>query len=1215
MKDITYAKFYNVSESTLNSFILSFLFCLSFLFYSSISFANDKIVLQLKSEHGFQFAGFYAAQLENYYKNDNLDVTIVPFDSTENQSDSSIDQVINNKAQFGIGNLDILLKKDQGHDLLILSPIFQKSATVFYSLKQKQINSIYDLKDMTIAVDKGGFVHFEVLSLFKFHGFDAKQINFKFISPSLDNLLNGTVDVIATYGVSGDYDNRYISEQLNRINTDKFSGDFYGDVLYTSRKIYNKNPKMVNDFVKASIKGWNYAVNNKPSLIQQIVKNYTNPKMSSEEFFEYNNSFANIIEDFLQWPDIDIGHSNTIRWFNTYNQLKSSGIIKGDWSMNELLVEADAYNYNKTKVYLIVILIATLIIIQLYYFNKIKDFRIYYFTSVLVLASLLYMAEVFLYNKNKQSLEVKSLQQLNTIRAKLIEIINTNLSSLKGLAAYISVNPEITQEQFIAYSEQIYQKHNAIINFAAAPDLVVTMVYPLLGNEGVLGLDYNQNKPQKELANKAKDSGNIVIAGPLKLVQGGDAIIARTSVTLNDTNPPKFWGIVSLPLDLQKILSYSGVYDSSLSINLAIRGKDGLGNNGDVFYGDPQIFEDLNALNVEVYVGDGLWNLVAQPKQGWEMPPEWSWSLRLLMGLILSFIFYLLFLKQEQRNKSRSYEKKIEDNRKLLHEVGELALIGGWKVDSTGNLLQWTAEKDSPLGASFPNNMNTLDDILKVFDISQRIQNQDFFINAIKKGLAFDFETFFKKKNGRKVWFRIASDEFIKKENGYEVSGAIQNISDYKEIYQILNQQAKYDSLTKLLNRSEFIKQLNFAIEQARIETIKIAILFIDIDDFKNINDNLGHSLGDESLKHVSKVIKSCFTKKHPISRFSGDEFITYIKYTNHDYLLSNINSILEKISQPFMVSNTRIFISCSIGIGLFPEHASTSEELIGKADLAMYKVKHNGKNNYSFYSDELSVVAEKKHKLKNKLLHAFRSNELMVYYQPIVNLQTHKICKLEALIRWIDKEDFQYNTEEFIKIAEESGLINEIDMFVLESSLSTIYYLNATSNNNIDLSFNVSPSLFINAGKTLDDWISKIIEIRKFIGVTVEITEHSLIQNPENTKKILNQLKAHDINIAIDDFGVGYSSLNYLTQFPIDQIKIDKSFISRIGQNDKSDLMVEILLHLAQQLNIKVVAEGIENEMQLNFIKNRNCEFGQGYFFSKAHSIEYLVDKLKLNY
>ena len=252
---------------------------------------------------------------------------------------------------------------------------------------------------------------------------------------------------------------------------------------------------------------------------------------------------------------------------------------------------------------------------------------------------------------------------------------------------------------------------------------------------------------------------------------------------------------------------------------------------------------------------------------------------------------------------------------------------------------------------------------------------------------------------------------------------------------------------------------------------------------------------------------------------------------------------------------------------------------------------------------------------MKNKIYHAFKNNEFQVHYQPIIDLNTHKIDKIEALVRWIDERGFQYDTEEFIKIAEESGLINEIDMFVLSDTLNTINYLKATSNQDIEVSFNVSENLFKNSGKILDQWLSKIIELRNLIGITVEISEQTMIQNPSKTETILNELKKHDINIAIDDFGVGYSSLNYLIQFPIDQIKIDKSVIAKIGNDTKSDLLVGVLLSLAKQLNIKVVAKGIENEAQLSFIKNHGCDFGQGYFFSKAHPIDYLADKLRLNY
>jgi EAL domain-containing protein (putative c-di-GMP-specific phosphodiesterase class I) len=302
-------------------------------------------------------------------------------------------------------------------------------------------------------------------------------------------------------------------------------------------------------------------------------------------------------------------------------------------------------------------------------------------------------------------------------------------------------------------------------------------------------------------------------------------------------------------------------------------------------------------------------------------------------------------------------------------------------------------------------------------------------------------------------------------------------------------------------------------------------------------------------------------------------------------------------------VANSRLSDAFFISIGAFSILFSTVPELC--------------KTLYYRYICSRDLISEsiRRHTLKNKIHHAFKNNEFKVHYQPIIDLNTHKIKKIEALVRWIDERGYQYDTEEFIKIAEESDLINEIDMFVLSDTLSTINYLKATSNQDIEISFNVSPSIFMNSGNIHDDWIAKIIELRGLIGITVEITEQTLIQNPSKTEIILDEFKKHDINIAIDDFGVGYSSLNYLIQFPIDQIKIDKSIIAKIGNDTKSDLLVSVLLSLAKQLDIKVVAKGIENEAQLCFIKDHDCDFGQGYFFSEAHPIDYLADKLKLNY
>ena len=1201
---------------TKNQFLIGFgkpIVCWLLLIISLTSLAEDKLVLQLKSDHGFQYSGYYTAQWQGLYKKQDLNVEIKPFIKTKFSSNSSIDEVISKRADIGIGDLDVLMEIDEGHDLVILAPIFQKSPTSFYTLKENEIKSINDLTKLSIAVVKDSFVHLEVLSLFKLHGFDAEHINFKFIPPTVENLIKKRVDVIASFGISDLLKKEKLDTLLIQVNTDKFSGHFYSDVLYTHRSTFNEKSKIIQSFISSSLEGWEFTLKNKKEIIQKIERDFPSSTLNAKEFNTYNENFAENIEDFLNWPSTKLGHSEPSRWFNTYNQLKSFGILHNNWSINDFLAKKEAPKKYNLLPNLVLALLVFILLFQLLNINRIQNYKTYFLFSALLILSILFVSENSRVEKNRQNIKLASLQQLNTIRAKLIEIINSNLSILKGLAAHISTNPNLTLEEYNSYCQQVIPKKGVVINLAAAPNLIVNMVYPLIGNEGVLGLNYNLNQPQRDLAIKVKEKGDIVVAGPVKLVQGGEGIIGRIAVNTVNNNQSQFWGIVSIPLNLQKILLLSGVYNSNLDIS--IRGRDGFGENGDVFYGNPILFNNDSRVDAIVLVGDGSWQIAAVAKNNFNTSDEWIWLLRLIATVALSLLFYFFYIKQEQLNKSKSFKKSLDENKKLLLEVGELAHIGGWRINSKGEVLQWTAEKDTVLGKHFPTSLKTVDDFISVFAPAQSKQILSSLDAALKDGEDFDIESFYQPENDNKRWLRIASDEIIQSEDGFEVTGAIQDISEYKEINQKLEYQNKHDRLTELINRKEYANLLEKSISSAKHSQTKIAVLYIDIDDFKSINDNLGHEIGDQLLINLAQLIQSCLTLKHPLSRYSGDEFVAFIEYTDATELENKLNQILKIVSQPLEVSNSRVYCSCSIGVSVFPDHSESAEELINKSNLAMYDVKINGKNNIRFYTDELLINSERKQQLRNKLFHAFSNHEFEVHYQPIINFHTHRIEKIEALVRWYDENGNQYNTEEFIKIAEESGLINDIDLFVIDESIKAVNVLTATSNENIEISFNVSPSLFINNNKALESWIKKLIRLREQVGITIEITEHSLIQNPEKTKVILNRLKEANIDISIDDFGVGYSSLIYLTQFPIDQIKIDRSFVSEIGENSKSDLLIEVILKLAKDLNIKVVAEGIENETQLNFLINRECEYGQGYFFCKAHPIDFLANRLDIKY
>lgn len=441
------------------------------------------------------------------------------------------------------------------------------------------------------------------------------------------------------------------------------------------------------------------------------------------------------------------------------------------------------------------------------------------------------------------------------------------------------------------------------------------------------------------------------------------------------------------------------------------------------------------------------------------------------------------------------------------------------------------------------------------------------------------------------------------------ITGTIQDITEKILNIKFIEYQASHDSLTQLPNRRTYQDRLALAIESASRSKKSIAILFIDLDRFKPINDNLGHHAGDlvliESAARLKKLIRSSDT----VSRISGDEFALILNDVEHyKHALTIADKISQKMQEPYQLSNAEVHLSASIGIAIYPDDANNADELLKKADQAMYEVKANGRNGYQFYTQEMQRKSEYRHQLRNKLITALKTKEIQPYFQPIMELNTKQIKKCETLARWQQKNGDFIAPIEFIRLAEETGLINQIDLFMLEESSKLLVEMNTT----IELSINVSPRLFHTKDNALEHWITSIKKISKSVNLTIEITERLLTEDSEKVLTILNQCKNMGIKVAIDDFGTGYSSLNYLLTFPIDQIKIDRSFIKNIGIDSSSEILIETILTMAKRLGIKVVAEGIETQEQLIYLRKHHCDFGQGYLLGKPMNKENFHSLLK---
>jgi diguanylate cyclase (GGDEF)-like protein/PAS domain S-box-containing protein len=430
--------------------------------------------------------------------------------------------------------------------------------------------------------------------------------------------------------------------------------------------------------------------------------------------------------------------------------------------------------------------------------------------------------------------------------------------------------------------------------------------------------------------------------------------------------------------------------------------------------------------------------------------------------------------------------------------------------------------------------------------------------------------------------------------------GIFSDITEQKEIENEIYRLAHYDSLTKLPNRHLFNITLADMLNKANTNETKLALLFIDLDNFKYINDAFGHIVGDLFLQNVSKRINNIITDKNHIARLGGDEFVVIIdKFDDIDDLKNSANTLIHTLAQPFLINKEDIFTSASIGIAIYPDDATESQELIKHADIAMYLAKNSGKNNYQIFNKELESSTNERFAIESKLHKAVENSEFILHFQPQIDTITKKIVGFESLIRWQNPIKGIISPQVFIPIAEETGLINPIGAWVVEETFKYLNELHAKELY-IDASINIS-SIQLKHPMIVDtiDALANSYNINpKYI--KLEVTESILMENIEEYISTLDSLNSLGFRISIDDFGTGYSSLNYLRKLPIDELKIDKSFIQDILKDKNNAQIVSAIISIAKSLELNVVAEGVEEYKEVEILSKLECDKIQGFYYSK---------------
>lgn len=567
----------------------------------------------------------------------------------------------------------------------------------------------------------------------------------------------------------------------------------------------------------------------------------------------------------------------------------------------------------------------------------------------------------------------------------------------------------------------------------------------------------------------------------------------------------------------------------------------------------------------------------------------------------------------EDKKRAEEELRVANDRLKLtVKSAGE----GVWEWDISGNKIAYSPEFEETVGHPLswlgddPANWYSLvhpDDLV----ISLAAMNEHL------EGRSSSYSSEYRVRCNDGTWKWVHSRGVLVEKSAtgepLRVAGMIKDITARKESEERIWNLANFDTLTGLPNRRMFRDRLTQEVLNTRRRHTSVALLFIDLDGFKQVNDLFGHDAGDSLLLQAAQRIQQCVRDTDTVARLGGDEF-TIILADLHgtEHVEQIAQKVLNALVLPFQLGSEKAFLSGSVGIALCPHDADTPEELIRKADQAMYAAKNSGKNRFSYFTDEMDEKAHMRLRLIQELRDAIQSNQMAVYYQPVVELESGAIAKVEALVRWAHPLFGDVSPAQFIPLAEESGMINAIGDFVFREAASTIKRWNAGLERRLQISINKSPIQF--NSREQDKWLGYLQQLDLSPDfVTVEITEGVLLDVSEHVSSKLFEYRDAGIQVAIDDFGTGYSSMAYLQKFDIDYLKIDRSFIKDLATNRGNRAIAESIVAMAHKLGLKVIAEGVETREQMELLKEAGCDYGQGYFFSKpvcANDFERLLVK-----
>ncbi len=836
-------------------------------------------------------------------------------------------------------------------------------------------------------------------------------------------------------------------------------------------------------------------------------------------------------------------------------------------------------------------------------------------------------------NRTLQQQEIRATvaRQVGLVRARLEGNINGNLQLVRGLIATLATEPDMDQERFASLAHSLFEEKSQLRDVAGAPDLKVTLLYPIAGNEKTMGLDYTKTDAQKIEAFRARDSHSVVLAGPLNLIQGGVGFIGRFPVYVDGPNDTeRFWGVVSAVVDSDRLYRDSGLDDLDLGLDVTLRGSNGTGSTGPVFYGAADVLDDAPVV-ADVKLPGGSWQILARPTGGWDaaLPDPTNFRLALLIAaaLVLAPLVVAWRLINERSRHMSELRESAHQLAVLSRRLGlalETSEVGVWEFNVDTDTAVWDDRMDELFGLPRDGKMRTDADWRRAVHPDDLPRIQGVIDDALRSRGRYVIEYRIRPLNGdpertiRAVasCYRDESDGSIRLVGcNWDVtadaitrqalerarSEAEARNADLIEATARIEHTSLHDALTRLPNRRYLDRVLAERAEAENRDGGGLALLHIDLDRFKQINDTLGHAAGDAMLVHVASVLRANVREDDFVARIGGDEFVVVSALRNGRRDLTRLaNRIIDEMRQPVPYQGHECRCGVSVGIAYQRGPQVDDKRLLMDADIALYRAKRHGRNRHEFFTEALQAEIVSTKQMADDILTGIEQGQFVAWYQPQFDARTQQISGVEALARWEHPARGVVSPALFLPIAEDLNVVATIDRMILEQTLAWMRIWRAQGLIVPHASVNVS------ARRLRDENLVK--SLRKLDiepgTISFELVESIYLDESDDIVAFnIDQIRELGIDIEIDDFGTGYASIVSLLKLRPRRLKIDRQLVMPIVDSEPGRQLIASIVDIGHSLGIGVVAEGVETREHARIATELGSDVLQGYAFARPLS------------